>query len=497
MDKQVNVMVSELGTGLLAEVVRLMDKSQLFRVCLITHSESFPGIERYDDILGLGRQSTDIRLVGGEEGEECQDLDPLMPELLYMLKRYVHVGDSDETFETKLIRKLVGYWKEYLVSNQIGLVLFSSIPHAMYDYIIYELCKKLGVLTVYIEKTVWPDRIILAHDFKSSDALLSAEANRESFNISDLKKYIKNLDSNSLPYWTQYKLKNYDSSDSFWVKLLKAVMDGSLWGRLRDRRPGIFWGKMYESDKLKQKNLFWHLWVKYSIAARRKKILRDYDKSCVQDLAKINGKPYVVFFLQCQPEKSTSPVGGEFADQIKAIGNLRKWIPSSVEIVVREHPTQFKPFQRVEKGRDPSYYSTLKNMGVHICHHISDKAKLVDDSLALISVSGTVIFEQYLLGKNVAYMGYPWYKNISEIPRVYDYHTTQEFIQSSLNNKGLTPDIQKVGDFLSSCHLGYMDPISEQKVEIAKAPQIHAASLYKSICDYVQKNQSIQYECST
>lgn len=493
MDKQVNVIVSELGTDLLAEVVRLMGKNSLFNFSLITHSGNFPGIERYDDILRQGKLSTDVRLIGGIEGRECHDLDSIMPELLYMLKRYVHVGESVEAFETNFIRKLVGYWRDYLIANKIGLVLFSTIPHAMYDYIIYELCKKMGVLTVYIEKTVWPDRIILAHDFKSKNSLLTPEAGASRFNLSDLKDYIKHLDSTSLPYWTQYKLKKYDNSDSFLSKLFKAFKDGSLWGRLRDRRSGIFWGKVYEAESLEKKNVFWHLWAKRCIAIRRKNILRDYEYACVHNLDMIKGKPYVVFFLQCQPEKSTSPVGGVFADQLRAIGLLREWIPRSIEIVVREHPTQFKPFQRVEKGRTPDYYTRLKNLGVHLCHHESDKAILVENSLAILSVSGTVVFEQFLLGKHAAYMGYPWYKDIQGVPRVYDCHTAQEFIQSSLSQKIKNPDIEMIGDFISNCHLGYMDLISgQQVVDSSNNLLVHAESINASICNYVRKMQGIE-----
>ncbi|MDA7822612.1 hypothetical protein N9A58_03385, partial [Opitutales bacterium] len=53
----------------------------------------------------------------------------------------------------KLYHKLLKYFLNYLILNDVNLVIFLVHPHVGFDYIIYCLCKFLGIKTIIIYRT--------------------------------------------------------------------------------------------------------------------------------------------------------------------------------------------------------------------------------------------------------------------------------------------------------------------------------------------------------
>ena len=69
----------------------------------------------------------------------------------------------------------------------------------------------------------------------------------------------------------------------------------------------------------------------------------------------INNKEYVYFPLHYEHERSTNPDGGDFHDQFKAIQCLRNLIPENIDIIIKEHPSQFLVKGRGSRGRSPLF----------------------------------------------------------------------------------------------------------------------------------------------
>ena len=103
-------------------------------------------------------------------------------------------------------------------------------------------------------------------------------------------------------------------------------------------------------------NIISRLFIK---SIRKRNLFKSY-KNAVQ---KINLKnEYVYFPLHYEPEKTTNPDGGFFHDQFLALVYLRKFIPDSMDIVIKEHPSQFFSNMHGSKGRSPLFYSLIKNI---------------------------------------------------------------------------------------------------------------------------------------
>ena len=52
-----------------------------------------------------------------------------------------------------LYHKQLRFWYNHVLKHKINICIFMTIPHFGYDYVIYSLCKKLGI------KTLIPQRI--------------------------------------------------------------------------------------------------------------------------------------------------------------------------------------------------------------------------------------------------------------------------------------------------------------------------------------------------
>jgi len=127
-------------------------------------------------------------------------------------------------------------------------------------------------------------------------------------------------------------------------------------------------------------------------------------------------KKFVYFGLHFEPERTTNPDGGVFHDQILAIIALRKILPSEVEIIVKEHPSQFYIFERGARGRSPLFYDLLKNIkGVQLAHYEEDSFNLIRRSVFVATITGTVALEAAILGKKGLIFGDSWFSGTPNV----------------------------------------------------------------------------------
>jgi hypothetical protein len=153
----------------------------------------------------------------------------------------------------------------------------------------------------------------------------------------------------------------------------------------------------------------------------RLKIKRSRTKNLLQELNRKSDqlslkKKFVYFGLHFEPERTTNPDGGVFHDQILAIIALRKILPSEVEIIVKEHPSQFYIFERGSRGRSPLFYDLLKNIkGVQLAHYEEDSFNLIRGSVFVATITGTLALEAAILGKKGLIFGDSWFTDTPNV----------------------------------------------------------------------------------
>ena len=74
--------------------------------------------------------------------------------VLKMMERYRFFCELS-TYEGRinLYHRQVKYWYNYLKHNDIGLCVFMVMPHVVFDYVIYCVCKLLGIRTILFYRT--------------------------------------------------------------------------------------------------------------------------------------------------------------------------------------------------------------------------------------------------------------------------------------------------------------------------------------------------------
>lgn len=114
---------------------------------------------------------------------------------------------------------------------------------------------------------------------------------------------------------------------------------------------------------------------------------------------------YVIFFLHYQPERTTLPEGFDFTDQIFAIRTLRLLLPENINLLVKEHPSMFTN-KSEPKARNRFFYKSINNIkGVSFVNISVNSFKLIDNSIAIATITGTVALESYIRTKPVILFG--------------------------------------------------------------------------------------------
>ncbi|EJF08469.1 hypothetical protein, partial [Pontibacter sp. BAB1700] len=126
---------------------------------------------------------------------------------------------------------------------------------------------------------------------------------------------------------------------------------------------------------------------------------------------------YIFVALHFQPERTTMPQGGIFAQQWLIIDMLSKTIPSGWKIYVKEHPSMFmigpEPVRRHELYKILKKYSNVKLIDLDV-----DSFTLIKSSKAVATVTGTIGFESLIHGVPVLAFGFPSYMGLKGVFKI-------------------------------------------------------------------------------
>lgn len=237
------------------------------------------------------------------------------------------------------------YWSHVLQNNKISIFYRCAPPHEGYDNVISHLCDYYNIPAFYGNPF---------HTHKGKYRYFA--------------RYVKD----NFPNFYNTTVTNGENE----IELIEPLAD------LLD----IHWNKkkipvlptIIPRKKVKRQKI---------LLIRNKKLLNYYNNKCViPDLT----KPYIYFPLHYQYEATTCPMGGPFVDQWMAIEILSRL---GIQIYVKEHP-------RISKNRDMNYYIRLLKMpNVNFISIKSNNYSLIDNSIAVATITGTAGWEAILRGK--------------------------------------------------------------------------------------------------
>lgn len=343
----------------------------------------FPNAKFYDRLLDhkmIFSSVVDDKLI--------RYLEPFEREIYFLIER----GNKNEYFASTfmlsmLYYKNIQYIQKIFSETKPDLVLFGGVPHNAASYILYHLCKYYGIKVFIIERLKLTDIYGYFSDIEEKHSKIIETIESSEFSDNELSANLKNY------------LKKIRSTDE---KSAEIALPYHLQSPIR-----IFLKDLKNKRGLmKSLNSFYKNQL---IRFKQHKLKADYEKLC-ENKVDVN-KCYIYMALHQQPEKTTSPDGGFYAQQWLIINNISSILPHGWYLYVREHPSTFVKYSdAIFRYRNKSYYKNiLLSSNVKLVSTNFDQDILINNSKAVVTVTGMVGFEAVARGIPALVFGFAHY----------------------------------------------------------------------------------------
>jgi len=425
---------------------------------------------------------------GPEPGEKLHRALSIDQIITFKMMDRLDAGDSlDYTARTDLYHNLVRYWHGALTRLRPDALLFPTSPHVVYDYVAYALAKHLGIRTHMFERTAIRGLVLPTARFEEGPsgfetAYVRARraGGKTSMTLSkSASAHLSRLRGDyeqAMPDHLRFKLAASEirSQSIFsWRKLRNVnrylnymrLFPGVVFSRAkRLRLPRAWFYGRWRGRNLPMDGLSLISGWRYLLEVRHK---RARLQRCYKALARAPdlSVPYIYLALHCQPERSTSPDGGLFVHQDIMVALLSAALPEGWKLYVKEHVSQFRPYQQAERGRTVEQYKRMSACpGVSLVPIEASSFELIDRARAVATVTGTAGWEALVRGVPALVFGYAWYAGCHGAYRIQSLDECKQALAVVASGARPTSDDIRacvVAAESIGCH-AYVDPISER-----------------------------------
>ena len=314
-------------------------------------------------------------------------------------------------------RNQLNKWINVLKKLDVNLIIAPSIPHRVFDYIIYVASKILKISFFTVKMTPWAGHLLPMDSVNSYISL--PVVNSSEVIEDDVLEFVENKQKSykeAIPYYMVNQKK--DERKSKFRRIIETINrnKGSNINQLF-RKKTTYWKK--KGMSLEESYFFgYEVYLKKNEGINYKNKLKEYYNSLCLPEVDFN-QPYILVALHYQPEETSCPSGDVFVDQNLMIKSLLKFLPKNIYIYVKEHSSQFNPITEGQTGREKGFYKDLiKHSRVKLVSLKEDVFNLIDNSVAIATLTGTIGIEAILRGKKAIVFGTAWYNSISGVINV-------------------------------------------------------------------------------
>ena len=396
MKKNIRVIISSSGSPTKIAVIKKILTHFTPSYCTLVYvKHKFP-LTHYPNIQWLNFYDL-IYGIYPIQWDSCLPIDePLLRKLSYCETQVLQMMnrlDWDETISYIARKDMylthVRFWNNELLTKKIDMCIFFGIPHEMFDFVLYSLCKIHAIPTIILESGRHRDTTFLFHDYEQSMQELSHQYNKllsqpkKTFGIS--KKFSRKLTDISflkMSFIKVYKWRVYETI-SYIKEVIFIVVKNPKKILFRLLNPLFLLHRIKSVTKKQLLKLYYQHISKYP------------------DLT----KKYVFVALHYQPECTTSPLGGVYVNQELMVHMLHHTLPDDVLIYVKEHPLPSYTM------RSFSFYKSLTTSPrVVLIRTDANSQELMEHSLAVATVTGTVGWEAIAKQKPILMFGHEYYQ---------------------------------------------------------------------------------------
>ncbi|MFA4833301.1 MAG: hypothetical protein WC619_00460 [Patescibacteria group bacterium] len=415
--------------------------------------------EHWQAVAGLPAENIDMAEFSPPGEDLIEKLYGVESIILTMMNKRYDKMCVDE--RRHLYYNMLQYWRGIIEKYKPEVIIFAAIPHTIFNYLVYELAIFFGIKTIIIETTWVRERSLIYNDFWQGNNNLQQELKNnkgKNFLLTDL--------SDDLKEYYQLQTSRYHDATPQYMKEIK--MKYSI-NKLIFFKARIIIRSLKDLTILKKVPL-------YFIKLFGQNIRKEYRS--VQKKSNL-AKKFIYVPLNYQPERTTSPQGGIFVDQILMVEILSAALPPDWVIYAKEHPYQLLARGlNFSSSRYPGYYRKIAKLkNVELIPVETNTYTLIDKSQAVATVTGTAGWEAILRSKPAITFGYPWYQDYPGVLKVNNVESCKKALQKVKD--GFKIEQQQVINYLKSFDrasiYGYVD------VGVVENPQITKQESIKNI----------------
>lgn len=275
----------------------------------------------------------------------------------------------------------------YMLSEtEASILVMASVPHSIYTWVLYQVAKAFGLPTYIVESTplLWRSWVYDGVDARKVVRLPAYGAKARDELSREARRFVESQSAASGNAGGGAGV----SGERINLDIYANAYGGQWWSWREEFRS---WFPIRRDVMLRVTSTF-----------QKRALLRSYQSlSC----SRLPSKPFIVFFLHYQPERSSLPAGGQYVQQWVAVRHLSERLPSGWTLVVREHPTTW--WRPLAPGvRAPDFFRSLAQLKNVILGSMNmGTYDLIDAAEAVATLTGKVGMQAICRGKPVLAFG--------------------------------------------------------------------------------------------
>lgn len=327
-----------------------------------------------------------------------------------------------------------------IVDSGATHALFFNVPHLVHDTLTWQLARALGLQTLIVTQSPFPNRFFSMRTIEDYGRLGDADADA-----------------------TPWPISREENPQHFYMKGIgqEPSKHGGLTGRgfaqlalhLALKRPLKIFNPLYVASLVRRMHA-----VGRSLPHWRDPFARFFHEDSLAYFEHLAGfenqtldlaRPFVYVPLHLQPEMTTSALGGPFKDQALAIEALARMLPPEVAILVKENPKQGAYM------RGPLFFHRMRRIPnlTFVPSHTSTH-ELTARCLFVATISGTAGWEAIRKGKPALVFGPTWYADLPGVVRWRDDLTLEAILAAVPAHHQLE---SRVGQLVARAHRGVVE----------------------------------------
>ncbi|MDW0359750.1 HAD hydrolase-like protein [Halomonas venusta] len=409
-----------IGPGVVSKLIEENNSSAILFTSSASHYVNWDSVNSVNQRVAFWDTAADS--VAGISESEIQEYYSVLPTVQEMIERnqlarkkvFFDPNHQISSSVRKIAINKIAFWVDCVKTDNIAFYISSNVPHLADDYACYCVCKANNIPTAFpYRMPIVPGvsaRLYIPESLYNHDEIYTRDG--------ELISYSRDEDyGNELPSDLEIIYKEVVLGDFTLGSLSKEVLFRKGGQSPKQYTPPEKSKALVENVKdnlINRKSLFDFLYVRQAYRTKKSN-KKEYSKLSISE---IPVSPFVYFALHMQPEASSSPLGGFFADQLRAIRFISDNLPKGWKLLVKEHP-----HQKLEERPVNFYSDIMKSTNVNLISMKYSSDQLQEKSNAIATLTGTAAFEAWLKGKPALVLGNIIYQSA---PGIYKIRSTSD-----------------------------------------------------------------------